>query len=201
LLDSISHERPLAQIITAKEYHSALLQDSTIPSCISRITDLQWSMFWSFTLTAVPRNIVYRYIIGKIPHRSLLHRVIPQSFLSNMCPICCIYIENADHLLFTCPSKPNIWKAIIFEFLWPTIEIEDIIQAITSLDFSNVNYSQKSDISAPNIIFLTLAQIWKAHYRYIFDDTPFQFTPIMGLIRENICRYREETLVYRRQDL
>jgi hypothetical protein len=103
--------------------------------------------------------------------------------------------------LFTCPSKENIWKAIIFEFLWPVIEIEDIMQAITSLDFSNLNYSQKSDISAPNIIFLTLAHIWKAHYRYIFDDTPFQFKPIMGLIRENICRYREETLVYRQQDL
>jgi hypothetical protein len=67
------------------------------------------------------------------------------------------------------------------------------MQAITSLDFSNVNYSQKSDISAPNIIFLTLAQIRKAHYRYIFDDTPFQFTPIMGLIRENICRYRGDS--------
>jgi hypothetical protein len=79
-----------------------------------------------------------------------------------------------------CQSSLKILKKI------DTIEIENIIQAITSLDFSNVNYSQKSDISAPNVIFLTLAQIWKAHYRYIFDDTPFQFTPIMGLIRENI---------------
>jgi hypothetical protein len=198
LFEAVTFGSP-AHIFTAKTYRIARLQLLHVPTYLSNIQEKQWLWFWSLALTYIPRNVIYRFIVGKIPNRKILHGFSKPIVPSPQCLLCSNHIEDTEHLLFYCPSKSNIWKAIIFEFLWPTIEIPDIIQALTQLDFSNVNYSQRPNISAHIIIFITLTQIWKAHFRFIFDETPFHSPNIIASITEDITQWRKEALVHRRR--
>jgi hypothetical protein len=101
-------------------------------------------------------------------------------------------------MLFFCPNKANIWKEVIFEFLWSAITIPDVI-SINTLNFYNARYCQKPNMSAHLTIFITLAQMWKAHFRFIFDEEPLILSHILTIIREDAKRYKEETQLHLRQ--
>jgi hypothetical protein len=92
--------------------------------------------------------------------------------------------------------KSIIWKEIIFTFLWPTIEIADIVEAVLSLDFYNVRYCQKSNISGPMVIYITLANIWKAHFRSLIDGIPFLWPSVVSLIRQDIAKHGQEDQIH-----
>jgi hypothetical protein len=76
-------------------------------------------------------------------------------------------------------------SGLILNCLWSTVTIPDIIYAINTLDFYNVRYCQKPNISARLIIFVTLAQIWKAYFRFIFDEESLILSHILTIIRED----------------
>ncbi|KAK4516947.1 triacylglycerol lipase [Mucor velutinosus] len=97
--------------------------------------------------------------------------MMPAFFESHNCPICLSPNETASHLLFDCPSKEKVWQGVIFDFLWPTTSITDIKEALLSLDFSDIWYSQVKGIHPYRILLITLSQIWVAHMRFVFDDT------------------------------
>ncbi|GAN10059.1 hypothetical protein MAM1_0317c09594, partial [Mucor ambiguus] len=137
----------------------------------SSITPFSWNFFWTLSLNLVNRNVIYRYITRTIPTKRLLHyfKIVD----SPLCPICGLN-ENAVHLLFLYPSKVSIWKAIIFEFLWPTVSIGDIIQACSTLDFTSIQYVSKDYTTAHMVVIVTLlGNIWRAQVRLIFDSAPF----------------------------
>ncbi|KAI8643260.1 hypothetical protein BD408DRAFT_415236 [Parasitella parasitica] len=126
------------------------------------------------------RNVVYRFIVGCIPHRGFSHCIMPAMF------------DSATHLLFHCPSKEQVWQGVIFEFLRPTTSISGIKQALLSLDFFNIWYCQYQGISPYRILLISLSQIWLAHIRYIFDQVPIVPTSIMVSIRSNVRQTIEE---------
>jgi hypothetical protein len=64
---------------------------------------------------------------------------------------------------------------------------------------SNVELVQMKTKTAHIIIFITLTQIWKAHFRFIFDETPFHSPNIIASITEDITQWRKEALVHRRR--
>ncbi|EPB84739.1 hypothetical protein HMPREF1544_08460 [Mucor circinelloides 1006PhL] len=66
-------------------------------------------MFWALALTMVQRNVVYRFINIKLPHKSLLHRLFPGQHPSPLCAICSLTVDSPIHFLFYCPAKANIW--------------------------------------------------------------------------------------------
>ncbi|CEP12669.1 hypothetical protein [Parasitella parasitica] len=167
-----------------------------VPSHLRAINGHAWKSFWSLALTMVQRNVLYRFISNSIPHKSLLHRVFTDLHPSPLCTICSISTETSVHFLFHCPPKATVWRAIIFEFLWPTVSIQDIITAITSLDFHNIKYCQRSEVSAPIIVILTLANIWRAHFRTVFDATPFEAQTIIANIRADVIRRINEDQVH-----
>ncbi|KAG1140148.1 hypothetical protein G6F37_001803 [Rhizopus arrhizus] len=98
---------------------------------------------------------------------------------SGFCAICNDQPDSAAHFFFTCPQSSVFWDKLIQEFLWPT-NIASIIASICSLNFSslrpNTTYQEISSIA---IIIIALSEIWKAHWRYIFDSQPFHSDTIL----------------------
>lgn len=155
---------------------------------------LNWKYFWALSLTLVQRNVLYRFLTRSIPHKSILHyfKIVD----SPTCIICNNFTENAEHLLFHCPTKTSIWKEIIFEFLWPTVSVQDIIHACSTLDFTDVQYVSKAYTTAPLVILVTLTSIWRAHFRLIFHDATFNKDMVVKQIKEEIQLIHDKNEVH-----
>lgn len=126
-------------------------EHSWIPLHLAMVSKENWINFWKLSLTFVTRNVVYRFINQKIPSRSMLTTILGDAILSNTCIICSDNtIESDSHLLFLCPPKLHIWQEIIFEFLWPTLSIQDVIDSISTLDSDQqAGYCQSSHVLTP----------------------------------------------------
>ncbi|KAL9542213.1 hypothetical protein MBANPS3_008723 [Mucor bainieri] len=189
-LDSyaFSNQQGLQQRLTTKDFRAACNEAHT-----SRIASPNWMFFWSLALTLVQRNVIYRFITRTIPARRLLHYF--KIAESPLCPICGT-VENAVHMLFLCPRKVSVWKAIIFEFLWPTVSVGDIIQACSSLDFEPIKYVSKSHTTTHMVILVTLGNIWRAHFRVIFHSAPFIWTDVVQQIKHELQQIHDQTDVH-----
>ncbi|KAI7894435.1 uncharacterized protein EV154DRAFT_459464 [Mucor mucedo] len=179
-----------------KKYREAILQQhkSQLQYSLSRtcIPAKKWFLFWNLALVAVQRNVIYRLLTRSIPSRRYMHQIFPEKFNSAQCQICLSSIESSKHMLFYCPSKANIWKTIISEFLWPTTNISNIIAAIFTLNFQPIAYCQKPGLTVQNVILCTLANIWKSHFRSCFDSTPFLWPVVVQQIRADLSSFQAE---------
>ncbi|KAG1468931.1 hypothetical protein G6F56_003553 [Rhizopus delemar] len=101
---------------TTKQFRMAV-QSNFAPS---RIKSTLWQRFWKLALTFVQRNIIYRIIYNKTPHKQLLHRIHPSQHPDSFCVICGTHTDSTDHFFFSCPQSITFWNALIQEFLWPT---------------------------------------------------------------------------------
>ncbi|GAN01200.1 hypothetical protein MAM1_0005c00632 [Mucor ambiguus] len=179
------NQQGLQHPVTTKVFRKACTEAYT-----SSITSSNWNFFWTLSLNLVSRNVIYRYITRTIPTKRLLHyfKIVD----SPLFPICGPN-ENAVHLLFLCPSKVSIWKAIIFEFLWSTVSIGDIIQACSTLDFTSIQYVSKDCTTAHHtIVIVTLGNIWRAQVRLIFDSAPFQWPTVVNQIKDELLHLHAE---------
>ncbi|KAL9536417.1 hypothetical protein MBANPS3_012662, partial [Mucor bainieri] len=182
---------------SSRTFREAVTSSIIAPSHLSAIAPSAWTFFWSLSLTMVQRNVLYRYINTRIPHMSLLHRIFPLIHLSPMCIICSATVDSVDHFLFSCAPKATVWQNIISEFLWPTVDITDIQHSLLTMDFYNIRYSQKPEAPSHLIVMVTLANIWKAHYRLVFHQRPLLPSSILRSIRLDIQRKIDEDAVYR----
>ncbi|KAI8647193.1 hypothetical protein BD408DRAFT_335284, partial [Parasitella parasitica] len=153
---------------------------------LRNISSLHWKVFWSLSLTKVQRNVIYRLIAGSIPNRSFLHSIMPAVFDSPRCPICLTVNDSTQHLFFHCPTNEKVWQGVIFEFLCPTTTISDIKEALLSLDFTDIWYCQLTGIKPYKILLISLSQLWLAHMRFIFNQTPMVPTTILASIRSSV---------------
>ncbi|GAN07820.1 hypothetical protein MAM1_0177d07324 [Mucor ambiguus] len=131
-----------------------------------------------------------------IPHKALLHRIYRDQHPSDLCTICSSSVDSTEHFLFYCPVKTSVWQAVIFEFLWPTVTIPDIILAARTLDFYNIRYSQRRGVPVSVIVFITLANIWRHHFRTVFDNTTFTTAAVLPGIRIDIITRIDEDHVH-----
>jgi exonuclease III len=180
----------------SKSFRQACSSASVVPQHLAAIASAQWSFFWSLSLTMIQRNVVYRLINKCIPHQSLLHLRFPTVHLSPLCVVCSLVDDSIDHFLFECPLKATVWQGIISEFLWPTVTIADIRLSLLSLDFYNIRYSQRPRVSSHHIVIIAMSNIWKAHYRLIFDQTPFAPAAVLNSIRLDIQKMIDEDLIH-----
>ncbi|EPB86685.1 hypothetical protein HMPREF1544_06565 [Mucor circinelloides 1006PhL] len=121
--------------------------------------------------------------------------MMPAVFETHNCPVCLSPNESANHLLFDCPSKEKVWQDVIFEFLWPTTSINDIKEALLSLDFSNIWYCQIKGIRPYRILLISLSQIWLSHMRFVFDKVPLIPEAILDTIRSSVRQTVDEDQV------
>ncbi|CEP17553.1 hypothetical protein [Parasitella parasitica] len=89
-----------------------------------------------------------------------------------------------------------VWQDVIFEFLWPTTTIIDIKEALLSLDFSDIWYSQVKGIRPYRILLITLSQIWLAHMRFVFDNTPLVPEAILVSVRSTVRQTVDEDNIH-----
>ncbi|KAI9487464.1 MAG: hypothetical protein EXX96DRAFT_472324, partial [Benjaminiella poitrasii] len=137
----------------------------------------------------------YWFVHCKVPCLSLMGHVFRLSLSTTWCTICKQNtVETAIHLLFTCPLKRRVWNKVIFEFLWITVNISDIIQSCTHLDFnSRLLYCKFSGVLSPTIIILTsIVVIWKAHYQFVFNSIPFDPHAVLRHIRQHLATFITE---------
>ncbi|KAI9471788.1 MAG: hypothetical protein EXX96DRAFT_541941 [Benjaminiella poitrasii] len=87
-----------------------------------------------------------------------------------------------------------LFNELIFEFLWPTVDITDILESCLHFDFpSRLVYCKFSDVLSPAIISLiSLAEIWKAHFQCVFNSTAFNPIHVLHSIRRQIAIYIAE---------
>jgi hypothetical protein len=181
---------------SAKIFRLAVTASSEQPLALRNVSAAHWKFFWSLSLTYVQRNVIYRFINGCIPNRRRLHYMMPHVFESPDCLVCLSSLDSASHLLFDCPTKARIWQDVIFEFLWPTTTIQDIQEALLSLDFSNIWYCQVQGIRPYRILLITLAQIWLAHMRFVFDKVVIVPESVLVTIRSAVRQTVEEDQVH-----
>ncbi|KAI9245593.1 hypothetical protein BY458DRAFT_466274 [Sporodiniella umbellata] len=117
---------------------------------------------------------------------------MPLKCPSPLCLFCPNQESSPFHLLFSCPPKALVWNDIIREFLWPTVEIEDIFQALESLDFYNVNYCQRTSLPANMVIIIALSQVWICHWQATFNIGNFQPQLVTSRIRAAIQQFEAE---------
>ncbi|KAL9536488.1 hypothetical protein MBANPS3_012616, partial [Mucor bainieri] len=149
-----------------------------------------WSTFWSLPLSHSCRNVWYRFLYHRIPHRSLLHpwKTVP----SPSCAICHAPQETMDHFLFSCPVKLAVWQQVHRDHL-------DTDDSISPLDLHLLLFTFRSSHvhspSALRIIAATLESIWLSHWSFIFNDTPFTTTTVLALVAQKIRRSNQESFL------
>ncbi|KAI9476335.1 MAG: hypothetical protein EXX96DRAFT_640022 [Benjaminiella poitrasii] len=103
------------RLLSSRQYRRAALLFFPILSGSASSQSLipaSWTRFWAAPLTNSVRNVWFRLLHNKIPHRSLLHHLSPQGFPGPSCPICHASSETLEHFLFLCPPKAAVWQTI-----------------------------------------------------------------------------------------
>lgn len=186
--------------INSIKYFKVIIAPTT-PSLVFQSN--KWCCFWRLKIPLHARTIWYRTLHNKLPTRSILHRFIPNTHPSPSCPLCSSSVpteETTDHFLFLCPLKVSIWTEIYHTYISPI----GIPQTISSfwpqvLSFSLPDYFQRDgsialfpDLCTYQIFACTIQSIWSAHWRFIFDNTPFRPHIICNTISKQLSRLDSE---------
>ncbi|CAO3655742.1 unnamed protein product [Mucor fragilis] len=164
-----------------------------LPPPFSPNIPVNWFEFWLLPISHPCRNIWYRFLHRKIPHKSLLHRFVPDVFPSPSCALCSHPTDSLDHFLFSCPTKLSVWQTIQHRHLtfvsapWTSLDLQLIL---TTLRFP-------SDFprSALLVIAATLESIWMSHWSLTFSDTPFTWESELSLAESKILKYQHEASI------
>lgn len=126
--------------VNTKIFRKTINQLNPPSRFLSAIQKQFWLDFWSLALTTIQRNILFRFIHKRIPHKSLLQRLLPTKCTIPICSLCNVVVDSADHFIFTCSPKLAAWQGETREFLWPTVDTQDISNVFSTLNFYSANY-------------------------------------------------------------
>ncbi|KAG1144598.1 hypothetical protein G6F37_001182 [Rhizopus arrhizus] len=159
-------------------------------ACISNDNALE-----SFVVTLICSLFhILMYIHGsKLPSAAVIHKMIPDLCRSS-CRLCASVdvMEDPAHFLFLSPKKLTIWRLIWCQFFGVVdVELSVIHQALYNLSFPR---QKLRFIQNDTIVGCTFLGIWKAHWRFIFDDVPFDSTIVHNQILLMIASMRSNAL-------
>jgi hypothetical protein len=77
------------------------------------------------------------------------------------------------HFFFECSTKATFSDLLIRGFLWPGINTELIASCVPNLNFAPLLLLSSTSYKAPILIITALSELWKAHWRLVFDNQPF----------------------------
>lgn len=167
-----------------------------LPPPFSPTLSISWSTFWGLPLSHSCRNIWYRIIQKKIPHKSLLHALIPDRFPDSICSICLNPVESLLHFFITCPPKLHVWHTIWHRHIDPsTLNVPlDIIQvALFTLKLPVLSHGSKT--SHLTVIAAIIETIWRSHWALIFNETPFISANVLATTEKKIIQSRQESFL------
>ncbi|EPB84004.1 hypothetical protein HMPREF1544_09275 [Mucor circinelloides 1006PhL] len=146
----------------------------------------QWRLLWSTRIPLSARTVWFRSIHHKLPTKAILHHCIPRDHPSPNCTLCSpSTAEDQHHFLFSCPLKFSVWKEMYYSFI-STAPITDTILLQHLIDLLQCKSPSMdrdeslpfADLSLHQLFACTLLAIWQAHWRWIFDTTPFLLIPV-----------------------
>ncbi|KAK4518783.1 uncharacterized protein ATC70_009006 [Mucor velutinosus] len=189
---------PLNSIRYFKKLRQTL---SSTSSSLSPLRPAQWLSFWRISIPLAARTVWYRAIYEKIPSRALLHLRIPEKHPSPLCTICSASTtEDITHTLFSCPPKLLVWRHMYHTYLSASSSISDVdlIHFFQQILLCSSPYLDRdlslsfNDLSIPQLFATTLLTIWQAHWRWIFDRTPFIADTVQHRLARSLARLDAE---------
>ncbi|KAG1445758.1 hypothetical protein G6F56_009802 [Rhizopus delemar] len=77
--------------------------------------------------------------------------------------------------------------------------MSDILNTFTYLNFSRVRLqSALTHISSDVVLYIALSELWKAHWRCVFNNKPFTSDLVLNSTRYSVTRWpQEEELPWR----
>ena len=109
------------------------------------------------------------------------------------------YILCFDELTKTKSKKLNrlFWDKLIQEYLWPGTSLGMIIQSLISLNFNAIKVLAGTTTFKPSLILIVaLSEVWKAHWRFIFDQIPLTSAPLFASFRRALAKVQSEKTLY-----
>ena len=128
-----------------------------------------------------------------IPSRRLLAHILPRKYPSSSCTFCSD-VEDIFHMFFRCPPTFVFWDHLIREYLWPGHTIDRIFEALSSLNFSSIRVLPSCPLSAPLLLTVALAEIWKSHWLHIIQGIPFSALCVLRNLRIAVTRRHSEDI-------
>ncbi|KAG1042538.1 hypothetical protein G6F43_011881 [Rhizopus delemar] len=155
--------------------------DLLLPCSPSPWSPSKWTQFWSFKMLPEARTWWFRFLYGKLHCQETVARFDPH--VTTICKFCYAPVEDLHHLIIDCPFKWSIWQEVLSRFS-PYLEfspddVRSILQHLSYFDF--VDNTKLVILSSYICLF-----IWRAHWRYIFDNTPFSAQQIVSTILEKL---------------
>ncbi|EIE78403.1 hypothetical protein RO3G_03107 [Rhizopus delemar RA 99-880] len=142
---------------------------SLLPLSFSTWSSQKWQQFWSLKIAPEARSLWYRFLYNKLHCQVTVSRFDSQ--VTDMCNFCQDTPEDLRHLFVDCHKKWSIWQTVLSQFA-PYLEFQqDDVYAIL------MNLQQHDYVNNTRLLLLcssVLMHIWRAHWRSVFDEVPFQ---------------------------
>ena len=180
-----------------RNFRKMVIQATTRRLPATQVTSTTfWNQFWALFLNHSQRNVLYRLVQRKIPTK--LYRL--QCNPAENDPLCCLcltIVESTNHLFFYCREKRLFWDNLIQEYLWPGTSLGMIIQSLISLNFNAIKVLAGTTTFKPSLILIVaLSEVWKAHWRFIFDQIPLTSAPLFASFRRALAKVQSEKTLY-----
>ncbi|KAI8643562.1 hypothetical protein BD408DRAFT_414779 [Parasitella parasitica] len=154
-----------------------------------------WKQFWALFLNHSQRNVIYRLIQGKIPTKLFHYHCNPAN--DPHCALCLTTMESTAHFFFYCEEKQNFWERLILEYLWPGCTLRMIMDALYSLNFDLIEVlPNKSSLKPSPLLIIAITEVWKAHWRFIFDATPLTSNSLLSSFRYSVLKMQSEDVLF-----
>ncbi|KAG1256105.1 hypothetical protein G6F68_009932 [Rhizopus microsporus] len=158
--------------------------DILLTYSLSTLPPPKWKQFWSLKILPEARTIWFRFIYNELHCNASISRF--DSTVPTTCSLCHDPLEDINHLLIHCPFKWSAWHGVLSRFA-PYLEfhpedVESILRNLSRFDFVD-------NTRLLRICSHTLLYIWRAHWRYVFDGTPFLPQQIVSTTFEKLRRH------------
>ncbi|EIE90536.1 hypothetical protein G6F55_010824 [Rhizopus delemar] len=177
----------------SKQLRCLCLQDLTSSTYTYPLTALAWKKSWVHPVSHACSNVWYRLLHRKIPHRSLLNRLIPSYFPFDTHSICAAPSDILQHFLYDCTKKWLVWQTVWDEYfrLLP-LTTNQLQKALFHLEFPPP-ICCPLPVSPAIVVGYTLLALWRATWHLNFNNQPFAPSNVIQSTRKFIRQaYREE---------
>ena len=152
-----------------------------------------WKAFWNDLVPHNSRNILWRYLDGKLSNKARLHRLWPHIAPSPNCSDCNA-IEDQDHFLVTCPTKSAIWQAVLAEHTTKNIWSDRSILSLLSPTPIQFDMGVANPLSKRQLVAAIVTGIWSHHWTQHFEDSLFEEVAGKNIVNANIRRLQLQVL-------
>ncbi|KAI8138605.1 hypothetical protein BJV82DRAFT_523146, partial [Fennellomyces sp. T-0311] len=157
--------------LTNKKFRQALrprLED--LPDWYPRAPASAWKSFWSASWPHHARTIFWRAYHAKLPSRERLHKFFGTVFTTPLCPLC-NHLDTDQHFIWACPKKQQVWQGIARQFLQRPADLK--FEHLSINPPSQLMVCDITHVTARTIIACTFLELWRAHWRFVFECEPF----------------------------